>query len=163
MRKFRQLDEALDWVVEAKTGEGIAERLKEWAASNQLAVTVVRLGVGAEKLEWNLPEGMPSTTKLEEDIPGGMGETTINLEWRRIKQFFDPQSNMNKLPDWKREINWVQILEGLHHKEAKLLTAIKDGKLLSEYPDLEKSFEILGITEYNTPVKKKTRSKKKAA
>lgn len=163
MRKFRQLDEALDWVVEEKTGEGIAKRLKEWAAGNQLAVTFIRLGVGAEKVEWNLPEGMPSTTKLQEDIPGGMGETTINLEWRRIKQFFDPQSNMNKLPDWKREVNWVQILEGLHHKEAKLLTAVKDGKLLNEYPDLEKSFETLGITEYNTPVQKKTRRKKKAA
>ena len=76
----------------------------------------------------------------------------------RIKQFFDPESNMNNLPDWKREMNWLQILEGLHHSEAKLLTAIKDGKLLKLVPQLKKLMKPLGIEDYNG--KPKARSRK---
>ena len=75
---------------------------------------LVRIGVGAEKPDWRLPEGQPETAKIDDNTPDGMGQTTIQLEWRRVKQFFDPASNMNNLPDWKREMNWMQILEGVH-------------------------------------------------
>lgn len=160
--KFRQTNEGFDWVFKAETVDEQVTRLKQWATTNQTLVSVVRIGVGAEKVDWNLPEGMPETTKLQEDIPEGMGETTLQLEWRRIKQFFDPESNMNKLPDWKREMNWMQILEGVHPTEAKILTAIKDGTLLNVYPKLEKMLKPLGITEYNKPVKKRAPRKKKS-
>jgi hypothetical protein len=70
---------------------------------------------------------------------------------------------MNKLKDWKRETQWLQILEGVHHKEAKILTAVKDGVLLEIYPELENLMAPLGITEYNkpTPAKKKRTPRKK--
>ena len=71
---------------------------------------------------------------------------------------------MNNLPDWKREMNWLQILEGVHPKEAKILTAVKDATLLEVYPKFEKLLKILGIEEYNKPKKKsKPRKKKDAA
>ena len=88
---------------------------------------MVRLGVGAEKVDSQLPEGMPETAKIQDDIPAGMGETTLMLEWRRVKQFIDPKSNMSNLPPWKREQQWVNILEAVQHEEAKILTAVKDG------------------------------------
>ena len=116
---------------------------------------LVRIGVGAENPDWRLPDGMPDTVKIDEEMPDGMGSTTIQLEWRSIKQFFDPESNMNNLPDWKREMNWLQILEGLHHSEAKLLTAIKDGKLLKAVPQLKKLMKPLGIEDYNGKPKRK--------
>ena len=89
-----------------------------------------------------------------------MGETTLQLEFRRIQQFTNPESNMNNLPDWKREMNWMSIIEGIHHKEAELITHIKDGELLKLYPKLEAILPDLGIEEYNKP-KKKTRRKAK--
>jgi hypothetical protein len=163
--KFRQTDEGFDWVLKGESVDEQVSRLKQWAGTNQTLVPLVRIGVGAEKVEWNLPEGQPENIKLKEDIPEGMGETSIQLEWRRISQFFDPASNMNKLPDWKREMNWLQILEGVHANEAKVLTAVKDAVLLSLYPKLEKLMEPLGITGYNKPVKtkKKTPKKKKVS
>tara|TARA_S200000501_G_scaffold98900_2_gene92318 strand:+ start:4231 stop:4701 length:471 start_codon:yes stop_codon:yes gene_type:complete len=147
--KFRQMNEGFEWVFKVDKVEQQVTRLKEWAKTNQALVPLVRIGVGAEKVEWRLPDGTPETAKIDKDMPEGMGGTTIQLEWRRIKQFYDPESNMNNLPDWKREMNWLQILEGLHHTEASILTAIKDGKLLKEIPKLKKLMSPLGITEYN--------------
>ena len=115
--KFRQMDEGFEWVFKAETADEQVTRLKQWAGTNQALVPLVRIGVGAENPDWRLPDGMPDTVKIDEEMPDGMGSTTIQLEWRRIKQFFDPESNMNNLPDWKREMNWLQILEGLHHTD----------------------------------------------
>ena len=114
--KFRQLDEALDYVFEASKKEEQVERIKEIASKDQTVVPLVRWGVGAEEVDWGLPEGMPESTKIEDDIPEGMGETSIRLEFRRIKSFTDPESNIKNLPAWKQEMNWMSILEGLHHK-----------------------------------------------
>ena len=113
--KFRQVNEAFDWVFEAPKSEQVA-RLKTIAAKNQTVVPFTRWGVGAEEIEWNLPEGMPEKTKLKDDIPDDMGESTLTLEFRRIKSFTDPTSNMANLPDWKREMNWMSSIEGVHHK-----------------------------------------------
>ena len=119
------------------------------------------MGVGAEKADWGLPEGMPDVAKIEEDIPDGMGETTIKLEWRRIIQFTDPNANLKNLPPWKQEQNWLSIMEGLHHKEAKLMTAVKDRQLLKLYPKLEAILKDLGIEDYEKPKgKRKSKSNK---
>lgn len=158
-RKFRQANEGFDWVCEGKTDDEKIARLKEWASVNQTVVPMVRWGVGAEEVDWGLPEGMPATAKLAKDLPDGMGDTTIQMEWRRISTFTNPESNLRNVPQWKREMNWLQILEGLHHKEASVLTAIKDKALLTLYP-LESSLKGLGITEYNKPKKKRTSKKK---
>ena len=153
------MNEALDWVFEAPKKEQV-ERMKAVAAGNQTFIPYVRWGLGADKVEWKLPEGMPETTKIKDDIPDDMGESTLTIEFRRIKSFTDPTSNMQNLPDWKREMNWMSILEGVHHKEAELITHIKDGELLKLYPKLEAILPDLGIEEYNKP-KKKTRRKAK--
>jgi hypothetical protein len=160
-RRFRQVDEGFKWVCEGKTAQETIDRLKEFAAGNQCVVPIVRIGVGAEKPAWDLAEGAPDLTKLETDIPEGMGRTTLTLEWRRITQFYTAGSNMNNLTGWKREQQWVNTLEAIHHGEATLLTAVKDGKLLELYPLLEPILKDIGITEYNKPKQpKKSRAKK---
>ena len=159
INNFRQINEGFKWVFEEKKPDDQVSRLKQWAAKNQAVVPIVRMGVGAEKPDWGLPEGMPETTKIQDDIPEGMGESTLTIEWRRVKQFIDPNSNMNNLPTWKREQQWVNILEGIISSEAKILTAVKDGTLLKLYPKLEKCLPILGIKEYNKPVKKTAKKK----
>jgi|TARA_B100001094_G_scaffold224527_1_gene218733 hypothetical protein len=160
--KFRQVNEAFDWVFEAPKKDQV-ERLKTVASKNQTIVPLTRWGVGAEPVDWNLPEGMPEKTKLKEDIPDDMGESTLTLEFRRIKSFTDPTSNMANLPDWKREMNWMSIIEGVHHKEAEFLTAVKDVQLLSLYPKLEAILGDLGITDYVKPKKTRKKAVKKSA
>tara|TARA_B100000029_G_scaffold505973_1_gene587836 strand:- start:432 stop:986 length:555 start_codon:yes stop_codon:yes gene_type:complete len=153
-QKFRQVNEGLDWVFQGKGKKEQIDRLKELAANNQTIVPLVRWGVGAEIIDWGLPEGMPDGNKIQDDIPDGMGETTILLEWRRIKSFTDPESNMKNLPQWKQEMSWLQILEGVHHKEADLLTHVKDRALIVLYPKLEGLLKDLGITKYDAVTKK---------
>lgn len=160
--RFRQIDEGFDYVFKGDTTEEQVKRLKLLASRSQCYVPLVRMGVGAEEAEWGVPEGMPNTIKLQEDIPVGMGETTIQIEWRRIKQFIDPNSNMRKLPPWKQEMQWLGLLESLQAKEAHLLTAVKDKRLLTMYPKLENLMEPLGITDYVKPKKKRAPRKKKA-
>ena len=160
--RHRQVDEGFDWVFKAEGVDAQITRLKEWAKMSQAVVPIVRMGVGAEKPDWNLPEGIPTEgIKIDEDIPEGMGETTLQLEWRRVKAFITPGSNMNNLPPVKREQQWVNILEAVQHKEAKLLTAVKDGTLLEMYPQLEALLEPIGITEYNKPTKPKRNARAK--
>ena len=55
----------------------------------------------------------------------------------------------------------MSILEGVHHKEAELITHIKDGQLLKLYPKLEAILPDLGITDWNKSKKKATRKKVK--
>lgn len=160
--KFRQLDEAFNWAVKAGSPEAIVTRLKTLAKNNQTVIPAFRLGVGAEKASWGIPEGMPDTTKIQTDIPAGLSQTTIALEWRRIRGFLDPNSNMKKLSVMRQEIAWVQILESIHASEALLLTKIKDGQLLDLYPDFEEVLPLLGITEYNKPVASVKATKRKA-
>lgn len=162
--KFRQTNEGFDWVFSVSSSTEQADRLKQWASTNQSLVPLVRHGVGAIKADWGIPEGMPNTVKLEKDIPAGMSNSTIQLEWRRIKGFFDPTANIHNLKQPQRETVWVQILEAVHPSEASILTAMKDGTLLAEYPQLEAVLGTLGITDYNKPVAKKKRvTKKKSA
>lgn len=156
--KFRQANEGFDWVLKGKDKAEQIDRLKQWAKTNQTVVPMVRMGIGAELVEWNLPEGVPETMKVDKDLPEGMGDTTIQMEWRRISAFIDPKNNMQNLPEWKREMNWLQILEGMHWKEMEVLTAIKDVELLKVYPKLEKLLPDLGITDWKG--KRKPRKKK---
>ena len=160
--KFRQVNEAFDWVFEAPKKDQVG-RLKLLAAKNQTIVPFTRWGVGAEDIDWHVPEGMPEKTKLNEDSPDDMGESTLTLEFRRIKSFTDPTSNMANLPDWKREMNWMSIIEGVHHKEAEFLTAVKDKQLLNMYPKLEAILSDLGITDYVKPKKIRKKAVKKSA
>ena len=158
-QKFRQINEAFDWIFEPRGKKAQVDRIKEVAATNPTLGPFVRGGVGADQPDWGVPEGHPDRTKIEDDIPDGMGETTLTLEFRRIKQFTDPNANIKNLPPWKQEMNWMNILEGVHHKEAEFITAVKDQQLISLYPKLEGILKDLGITEYIKPKKKKYKAK----
>jgi len=158
-KKFRQVNEAFDWIFEPRSKKEQLGRIKEVASANQSIVPFVRWGVGADSPDWGVPEGHPERTKIEDDIPDGMGETTLTLEFRRIKQFANPSANMKNLPPWKQEMNWMNILEGVHYKEAEFITAVKDQTLISLYPKLEGILKDLGITDYVKPKKKSYKAK----
>lgn len=77
---------------------------------------------------FDLPEGAPPF-KSDPKIPIGMADTNLFVEVRRLYIFMKEKY----LPRIKKEALFIQMLEGLHHTEAELLIAVKDGKLEERY------------------------------
>jgi|TARA_R110000765_G_scaffold141512_1_gene242464 hypothetical protein len=84
------------------------------------------------KIEWVLPEG--DVPYRENDAPEGTEHTLLGHETRKLYHFIkggNPQLTQNK-----REMMFVQMLEGLHKDEAELLIAAKDKSLHRKYKGL---------------------------
>lgn len=79
-----------------------------------------------------LPEGAPPF-KRDDRTPDGYSETNLYTEFRRMYIWLRPDANVSKM---KREQLWIQMLEGLHWKEADLLNHMKDKNLTKLYPSV---------------------------
>ena len=81
---------------------------------------------------WDLPEGTPPFNR--NDAPAGTEHTTLYTEARRLWHFVknaDP-----KLSKTRKEMMYIQMLEGLHADEAKLLINVKEKNLNTIYKGL---------------------------
>ena len=84
------------------------------------------------KIVWELPEG--DVPYRMNEAPEGTEHTLLQQEVRRLYHFIkggNPALNQNK-----REMMFVQMLEGLHKDEAELLIAAKDKILHRKYKGL---------------------------
>lgn len=82
--------------------------------------------------KWILPEGTPPFKPAPE--PLGMTETNLYAEFRRFYVF-----NRADLAPLKRESMFINLLEGIHPKEAEMLIALKDQKLHKMYNKITKT------------------------
>ena len=87
------------------------------------------------KIKWDLPEGTPPYK--ENDAPAGTEHTTLHQEARRLWHFVEGADQ--KLSKSKKETMFIQMLEGLHKDDAKLLVAVKDKELNKVYKGLTDS------------------------
>lgn len=142
--KFRQIDEEINYIVGGKDETERLSRGREVATGDGTFVTFMQIGTNPELKISGLPEGSPDTYEPTIDMPEGISDTTARQELRRIKSFL-PNGTYNTLKPVKRENIWIQILEGVHWKEAAILTMIKDQTLFKEYPTLKPVLEALGI------------------
>ena len=85
----------------------------------------------SEDCKWDLPDGTPPF-KTDKSIPLGMGESNIYVEARRLYIFMPEKV----LPKMKKEMLFIQMLEGLHYTEAEMLCAVKDHELQKRYKGL---------------------------
>jgi len=85
------------------------------------------------KIKWDLPEGNPPYT--ENDAPAGTEHTTLYTEARRLYYFVEGADG-DKLTKTKKETMFIQMLEGLHEKDAEVLMAIKNKNLNNIYKGL---------------------------
>jgi hypothetical protein len=164
MNPKHQLNEKLDWISQGQTLEEQVNRAREVQRQDGTFASFMRMAcVDAEKI-CGVPEGMPDTYKPETDIPDGISDTTARQELRRIKNFMNDGS-MQKIPSHKREAAWIQMLEGLHWKEAAILIQIKDRTLFNSYPNLYDVLTQLGVKIDVSPPKmtKSSSSKSKKA
>ena len=84
------------------------------------------------KIEWELPEGIPPY--IENDVPAGTEHTLFINETKKLWHFVKgADAATNKL---QKETMFIQMLEGLHKDEAKVLLDMKNGTLNKTYKGL---------------------------
>ena len=156
-RRFKQIDEALDWACEASETDELIERVRAISLGNSILMRFVAWGVGYEQGPYNLPEG--KTPYKDDGVPSNMADTTITQEFRRILTLL-PEGSAKNLPQWRREEIWLQTCNGVHAKECELLDLVKDQKLLDKYPKLAEVLSVFLVGWKAPEVKKKKVSKK---
>ena len=118
--------EILELVDKQRTKAKKIEILREY---NDLALKAI--------LIWNfdptaisvLPEG-PVPYK-ENEVPIGTDHTSLRREWKNLYHFV--KGGNDSLSAIRRETMFVQMLEGLHPEEAKIICLVKDKDLESKY------------------------------
>lgn len=82
-------------------------------------------------IKFNLPDG-EVPYKKETDIPVGKSHSNLYREGRRLYIFLEGQAP--NLKPYRREMLFIELLEGLHYTEAEVLIAVKDKTLQNLYP-----------------------------
>ena len=84
------------------------------------------------KIEWDLPEGTPPY--IANEAPAGTEHTYLEVEAKRLYNFAKGGNDtINKI---RKETLFIQMLEGLHASEAKVLIDVKNKSLNKTYKGL---------------------------
>ena len=121
--------EILEKVAKLKTKKDKIEYLQKY---NTDALRMVIKSSFDPKIEWALPEG--DVPYKPNEAPEGTEHTVLSQEARTLFIFI--RGGNGQLTQNKRETMFVQMLEGLHADEAKLIVAAKDKKLHQVYKGL---------------------------
>ena len=76
-----------------------------------------------------VPEGQ--VPYKENEVPVGTDHTSLRREWKHLYNFV--KGGNDSLSSLRRETMFIQIIEGLHPEEAKILCLVKDKALQSKY------------------------------
>ena len=126
------ISEILEKVSKVKTKKEKVKLLQEY---NHNALRMVIKSSFDPKIEWALPEGDVPYTRNE--APEGTEHSSLSYESRKLYHFI--KGGNNQITQNKREMMFVQLLEGLHESEAAVLVAAKDKKLHQVYKGLSKN------------------------
>jgi hypothetical protein len=121
--------EVLDKVHKAKTKDQKVRILRE---HNTPALRSLLKASFDPKIQWVMPDGDVPFRK--NDAPAGTEHTTLAMESSKLWHFIKGADGQT--PQWKKEQMFVQMCEGLHESEAKLLVDAKDKKLHQVYKGL---------------------------
>ena len=95
-------------------------------------IRMVLKGAFDPKIEWDLPPGTPPY--IANEAPAGTEHTYLELEAKRLYNFVKGGNNqLNKI---RKETLFIQMLEGLHADEAKILIDMKNKTLNKTYKGL---------------------------
>ena len=123
------ISEILDKVSKVKTKQEKVNILRE---HNHPSLRMVIKSSFDANIKWALPEG--DVPYVHNEAPEGTEHASLSYESRKLYHFIEggnPQITQNK-----REMMFVQMLEGLHESEAAVLVAAKDKKLHQVYKGL---------------------------
>ena len=120
------LHEILDLVSKQRTNAKRVEILKEYETDALKAILIWNFDDSVISM---LPEG-PVPYK-ENEVPIGTDHTSLRREFKHLYNFV--RGGNDSLSSLRRETMFVQILEGLHPEEAKILCLVKDKELQTKY------------------------------
>ena len=93
---------------------------------------MVLKGAFDPKIEWDLPPGTPPY--IANEAPAGTEHTYLEVEARKLYNFAKGgNASLNKI---RKETLFIQMLEGLHAEEAKVLIDMKNKTLNKTYKGL---------------------------
>ena len=93
---------------------------------------MVLKGAFDPKIIWDLPPGTPPY--IENEAPAGTEHTYLEIEAKRLYNFAKGGNDtINKI---RKETLFIQMLEGLHASEAKVLIDVKNKSLNKTYKGL---------------------------
>ena len=121
--------EILDKVSKAKTKQKKIEILRK---HNTDSLRMVLKSSFDPNIVWALPEG--EVPYIKNEAPEGTEHTDLHMEARKLYNFI--QGGNGKITRNRREMMFVQMLEGLHPDESEIVIAAKDGKLHQKYKGL---------------------------
>lgn len=120
------ISEVLQKVSNAKTK---AEKVKLLRQYNTPALRSLLIANYDDSVISMLPQG--EVPFVPNDAPAGTEHTKLEHEFRKLYLFF--KGGSNSLQQSKRESLFIQMLEGLHEDEARLLCLVKDKTLGKKY------------------------------
>jgi hypothetical protein len=155
--------ETLEMVDEAKTRDEKREILK--SRDNYATRALLQLNFHPD-VKWHIPKGSPPYTPSQE---ADSTEGSIHFEVKKLNYFV--KGGGHDLSMLKRESMYVQLLERVDAKDAKLLISVKDQNLSYKglsyklvrdvWPDLLPEVEEMEDAEVVVEEKPKKKSKKK--
>ena len=121
--------EILDLVHKAKNKDKKVEILRGY---NSDAFRMIIKASFDPNIVWVMPVGdVPFTPN---DAPAGTEHTRLATEAKKLYRYIRGGDNVT--PQFKKEQMFIQLLEGLHVSEAKLICDVKDKKLHQTYKGL---------------------------
>ena len=111
--------ETLEMVSKAKTREEKRQILKD--RENFATKAILQLNYHPD-VKWKIPKGAPPYTPSD-----NQADASLHFEVKKLDYYVDPSPH--NIPMLRRESMFVQLLERLDPKDAKLIIAMKDKKI----------------------------------
>ena len=120
------LNEILDYVETQKTKAKKVQALQE---NRDDSLTAVLIWNFDDRVQSAIPEGQ--VPYKENEVPVGTDHTSLRREWKNLFHFI--KGGNDELSSLRRETMFIQMLEGLHPEEAKIICLVKDKNLAEKY------------------------------
>ena len=120
------LNEILDYVETQKTKAKKVQALQEYRDDSLTAILIWNFD---DRVQSAIPEGV--VPYKENEVPVGTDHTSLRREWKNLFHFI--KGGNDELSSLRRETMFIQMLEGLHPEEAKIICLVKDKNLAEKY------------------------------
>ena len=120
------LNEILDYVETQKTKAKKVQALQEYRDDSLTAILIWNFD---DRVQSAIPEGQ--VPYKENEVPVGTDHTSLRREWKNLFHFI--RGGNDSLSNLRRETMFIQMLEGLHPEEAKIICLVKDKNLTEKY------------------------------
>jgi len=121
------IHEILDLVGEQRTKAKRVDILKEYRDDSLTAILIWNYD---DRVQSAIPDGQ--VPYKENEVPIGTDHTSLRREWKQLYHFI--KGGNDSLSSLRRESMFIQLLEGLHPKEAEIICLVKDKELEEVYP-----------------------------